>query len=49
MEYKAYGVVINLDSGDKARFEKREKVRAGRKLKHSLPSMKKRLACVQWG
>lgn len=30
-------MVINLDTGDTARFEKGEKVRAGRKLKYFLP------------
>ena len=36
IEYKAKRVVTNLDSGGKARFEKREKVGARRKLKHFL-------------
>lgn len=37
MEYKAQGVGISLDAVDTTRFEKGEKVRAGRKLRHFLP------------
>lgn len=46
IEYKAKRVVTHWDSGDKTRFEKREKIRAWRKLKYFL-SRTKWLTCFQ--